>query len=116
MRWPLVKVNPEREFNSGRQPVKLPLVNRRFGQKLEILGIISAERGRPPDSRRDGGATQLVVHMRALGRILVARCGFFHDFHFEADRQVFRRIAGGIVAGLIAENSAHHVFPRHDGV
>ena len=56
----------------------------------------------------------LVMYMRTLRRVGMMRGRFLHHLHFKAHRNGFRRIAGGIVAGLIAEDSVHHVFSRHD--
>jgi len=56
------------------------------------------------------------MHVRALRGVGVVLGRFFHDLHFKTHRQVLRRIAGGIITGLIAQDAVHHVFPGHDRV
>ena len=46
----------------------------------------------------------------ALSRVRDMCLGCFGDFHVKADGQIFWRIAGRIVAGLVSQGSADHVF------
>src|SRR5215469_10637614 len=55
----------------------------------------------------------LVMQRRALRGIVAAARLLFHNPDLEAYRQRFRREALGIVAGLIPQAAAHHVFPRN---
>src|ERR1700729_1953559 len=66
----------------------------------------------PP--RRRPLQSQLVVHVRALRGIRLVRGRLFHHLHFETNGQILGWVAGGVVAGLVAENTAHLVFSWHD--
>jgi hypothetical protein len=57
---------------------------------------------------------RLVMHVRALRGVGVVLGWFFHDLHFETHGEILRRIAGSIVAGLIAQSAMHYVFSWHD--
>ena len=54
------------------------------------------------------------MHVRALRGVGVVFRRFFGHLHLKTYGQTFRRIASGIVAGLVTENSAHLILPRHD--
>ncbi len=56
----------------------------------------------------------LRVHVGALAGILVVRRRAFHYLHFKLQGQLFGRIAGGIVASLVFQLAAQHVFAGHD--
>ena len=53
--------------------------------------------------------------MRALRWILARSGRSLGDFYVEADGQLLRRIAGGVIAGLIFQSSANDVLARLHG-
>jgi len=55
---------------------------------------------------------KLVMHVRTLRGIVVRAGRLFHDFDVKTYRQSLRGEALGVVAGLVAEHSMHHVFSR----
>jgi hypothetical protein len=58
----------------------------------------------------------LAVGVRALGRILAGWCGALEDFDFEVDGQMFRRVASGVVAGLIFQVAVDGVLTGLHGM
>src|SRR5207247_103425 len=57
---------------------------------------------------------ELPVYVRALRRVPAVWRRAFDDLHFELNRQFLRRIASGVIAGLILQFSVQHVLARHN--
>jgi len=64
-------------------------------------------RGRPPTQ---ASLIYLLVSIGALCGILVGRRWSFGDLYIEADGQLFGRIAGGVITGLVFQRSADNIF------
>src|SRR6266851_6091738 len=55
-----------------------------------------------------------LMHVRTLRGIATAGGRLFHHFNVKAHGHSLWRIAGGIVAGLVAKDSMHHILSRHN--
>jgi len=60
--------------------------------------------------------SELVMNVRALGGIVVGAGRFLRNFHVKTYRKSLGREALGVVAGLVAKDAVHHIFPRNYGV
>src|SRR5579884_4233978 len=55
------------------------------------------------------------VKVRTLRRVWPRRLRLvFNHFHFKADRQLFRWVAGGVIASLVLQKSMKRIFSRQN--